>query len=99
MTFAQALRAARQAAGLTRWDLAALVGSSKTHIGQIETGADRPSRALLGALAAELPVDPDAFCATLGYLAPDLEAWLVAHPRVVAQIRERMGRGAKKEAA
>ncbi len=57
-TFAQRLKLRRVLAGLTQSQLAALAGVSKTTIHKLETGQQRPSRALLTVLRPVFPRGP-----------------------------------------
>jgi len=65
--FGPLLRGKREAAGLSRQDLAGRVGMDASHIYRIESGGRRPSRESALALAE-----------ALGVRGEDLNAWLVA---------------------
>lgn len=98
MTFAQLLWQARRHAGLTQLQLADRLRVSPATISDLETGRSSPTAEMAMGLADALGQDPDDFCRAGGRLAPDLVAFLLRRPRMVAQIRAAMEKRERKVA-
>lgn len=99
MTLAQALRAARRRAGLTQLQVANRAGVAGGYLARLEQGQNSPpSAALMADLARALDADPDELCRLGGRLAPDMVAFLVRRPKMLAQIRAAMEKRERKVA-
>lgn len=71
-TLARLLKSEREAAGLTRQEMADQLGVSRPHLTRLEAGQHKqPSPALLGRIAKRLDVSPDDLYALAGYLPSD----------------------------
>jgi transcriptional regulator with XRE-family HTH domain len=85
-TLANLLKSRREAAGLTRKEMADKLEVSRPYLARLETGEyARPSPAVLGRMAKRLDVSPDDLYAITGYIPltelPSFDAYLRAkHP-------------------
>ena len=80
--FGDALRSARDDAGLSQAAVGELVGVTGSAVGQWEAGKIEPSRDAVFALEQELGLDAGQLSRHLGYLPPDP----LDHPDVVSAI-------------
>lgn len=86
------IRTARKALGWTQLDLADLLQVSDTYISHLEIGRHRPGALMVVDLAQTLSLDVDSLCRGYGHLPPDIEAWLLAKPGRLEQVRRAMER-------
>jgi transcriptional regulator with XRE-family HTH domain len=87
------LRAARQARGqegpqsFSLRAVAGRLGVSAAYLSLVETGRQRPTEALLRALATELDLAPEPLLALAGRVPEDVAATLAARPALAEAVR------------
>jgi transcriptional regulator with XRE-family HTH domain len=80
-------RAAADPRGFSVRAVAGRLGVSATYLSLVERGAQRPTEALLRALAADLGIEAEALLPLAGRVAEDVTAALLARPVLAEAVR------------
>lgn len=75
---------------ITLRQFALILDRSASFVSKVERGMEIPSPMVIKGIAAVLKVDADELLALAGKIDPDLEAAIVANPRLVKRIRQEL---------